>query len=162
MDEAIDSGDEGRVIEALRSVKRAQMSDEAISRIKSLLTKTRSPRVRNAAALALADSRIAGTDKLLIELLKRPSTKGARGTLLYALEELKAKVPLAVLTKIIADDTYEAREEALDLLSTQGKFPHRQIEKALAVLQPMTRSQKTERANAAKAAIELLTENTGA
>jgi hypothetical protein len=52
----------------------------------------------------------------LVNLLERRETKGARGTLLYVLEQLRAEVPLMVLASIIVEDSYEAREEALSLI----------------------------------------------
>jgi len=81
-----------------------------------MLENAKSPRVRNAAALALADLRAGVAKEKLIDLLARPDTRGARGSLLYALDQLRADVPLTILAEIIANDTYEAREEALAII----------------------------------------------
>jgi HEAT repeat protein len=50
-----------------------------------ILEKTKYSRVRNAAALALADLRANDAKDNLIDLLTQPDTRGSRGSLLYAL-----------------------------------------------------------------------------
>jgi hypothetical protein len=61
--------------------------------------------------------RAPGAKDALKRLLKRPDTIRARGTLIYALDELGADVPLPVLADIILNETYEAREEAVGLVA---------------------------------------------
>jgi hypothetical protein len=111
------AGDEGRLVAELRSLK-SQRSRRAprVAKALEILEKTNSARVRNAAALALADLRTDAAKDRLIDLLSRPDTTGSRGSLLYALDRLGADVPLAVLAEIIVDDAYEAREEALTFI----------------------------------------------
>jgi hypothetical protein len=48
--------------------------------------------------------------------IARPDTRGSRGSLLYALGQLGAAIPLPILAEIITDDSYEAREEALTFI----------------------------------------------
>jgi hypothetical protein len=111
------AGDEGRLVQELRSLK-TQRSPRALRAAKAMhaLEHTNSSRVRNAAALALLDLHVGSAKDALISLLKRPDTKGSRGTLLYALEQLGVDVPLAVLAEIIVNESYEAREEALSFV----------------------------------------------
>jgi HEAT repeat protein len=116
------SGKEGRLVDELRVLK-SQRSRRGtrVAKAMQILEQTNSARVRNAAALALADLRALCAKEALINLLTQPETRGARGTLLYALEQLGADVPLAILADIIADESYEAREEALGLIE-QGRI----------------------------------------
>jgi hypothetical protein len=112
------AGDEGRLVEELRSLKSQRSPRQArIAKATQILEQTNSSRVRNAAALALTDMRAREAKDALINLLTRPDTIGSRGTLLYALEQLKADVPLPILAEIILNESYEARGEALGLIS---------------------------------------------
>jgi HEAT repeat protein len=114
---ALFAGDESRLIEELRNLKSQRTPRQArAAKAMQIFEKTNSSRVRNAAALALTDLRAPGAKEALIGLLMRPETKGSRGTLLYALGELRADVPLPALLEIVLDESYEAREEALDLI----------------------------------------------
>jgi HEAT repeat protein len=102
------------LVEELRRLKSQRSPREPrVAKAAQILEQTHSSRVRNAAALALADLRAHSAKDALINLLTRPDTQGSRGTLLYALEQLGADVPLPILADIIANDSYEAREEAL-------------------------------------------------
>jgi hypothetical protein len=115
---ALSAGDEGRLVAELRNLK-SQRSSRAsrINKAVQILEQTSSSRVRNAAALALADLRATSAKDLIINVLTRSSTTGSRGTLLYALEQLRVNVPLLTLAEIIVNDSYEAREEAVGLIS---------------------------------------------
>ena len=121
-DAAIGSGDEDRITGALDAIGRSGGSLAECSRIMELAKETRSPVVRNAAAIALADLGVDGADELLIDLIKRGETRGANGTLLYALREMNAYVPLSVLIDILTEDcTYEALEGVLDLIADNAE-----------------------------------------
>jgi HEAT repeat protein len=115
---AVSVGDEGRLIAELRSLKskRSPRGSRA-AKAMQILENTNSSRVRNAAALALADLRAANAKDVLIDLLTRSNTVGSRGTLLYALDQLGANVPLPVLADVISSESYEAREEALAFIA---------------------------------------------
>jgi len=114
------AGNQDRLVEALHHVKseKSPRQDRA-SQVLRILKETDSPRVRNAAAIALADMKVTTAKDELIKLLARDATKYSRGSLLYALEEMNAEIPLTVLADIIASDDYEAREEALRFLERQ-------------------------------------------
>ena len=116
LEDAERSGDETRLAEELRNA-----GPDVAPKVIGILERTRSPRVRNAAALALADMRAAGARDSLIEALRNAETRGHRGTILYALDELGANLPLSLLIDIIVHDPYEAREEALGFL-TSGRI----------------------------------------
>jgi HEAT repeat protein len=114
-------------------------------------------RVRNAAALALADLRAGNAKDALIDLLKRQDTKGSRGTLLYALGELGADLPLPVLADIIADESYEAREEALTFLASgRIEYSAQEFARARARLEAAQLSADAERSEAIRRALEYL------
>jgi HEAT repeat protein len=132
--------DEATVEEFDRLVQ--QGADDADKEmILRLAETTRSPRVRNAAAIAMADLGIAGAGQLLVRLLGRDDTKGHRGTLLYALEELGEEVPLPVLVCVLLDGHYESREQALDLIGKeQIAFTMDQLDAAIAELSGLASS----------------------
>jgi hypothetical protein len=110
--------DESRLIAELRNLKSQRSPRESrAEKAKQILEQTNSRRVRNAAALALADLRARNAKDVLIKLLTRADTRGSRGTLLYALQQIGADVPLPILADIIIEEAYEAREEALALLA---------------------------------------------
>jgi HEAT repeat protein len=125
-----------------------------------ILEQTNSARVRNAAALALADLRAHNAKEALINLLTRPETQGARGTLLYALKQLGANIPLPILADIIADESYEAREEALGLI-VQGRIEcsTEEFARARAKLEAAHASADGERSEAIGRALEYLGTN---
>jgi HEAT repeat protein len=155
---ALASGDEARLVSELRTIKgRRTPREERIQRVLQILDETASPRVRNAAALALADMRAVSAKEKLVELLTRTDTQPSRGTLLYALDELGAKIPIRALTALIAEGSYEAREEALGFLS-RSKFEATDGDLRLArrELERVSDSRDAERADAAKAGLEIL------
>lgn len=116
------NGNEDRIIEELRKISSLRTSRRArASIITRVLENTESPRVRNAAALALADMRMRSAKEKLIDVLRKPGTRGSRGTILYALEELDVNVPLSLLIDLILNDSYEACQEALDFIAS-GKI----------------------------------------
>src|SRR5262245_17712912 len=89
--------DESRLIEELPNMKSRRSPRQArVARAIQTLEQAGSTKIRNAAALALADLRADSAKDALIDLLKRHDTKGSRGTLLYALQELEADLPLPV------------------------------------------------------------------
>jgi hypothetical protein len=150
--------DEGSLIEELRKLKSRRSPRPArAARAVQILEQTGSARVRNAAALALADMRADAGKDALIDLLKRHDTKGSRGTLLYALQELGADLPLPVLADIITEESYEATEEALNFLakglvedSAEG------FARARARLEAALLSADAERSQAIRRALEYL------
>jgi hypothetical protein len=119
LEAAFRSGDEDRLVEELRKVPSRKRSQHIRRLVVQILETTNLPRVRNAAALALADMRITSVKDKLIDVLRKPETKGYRGTILYALDELGVKLPLSLLVDLIVQDSYEAREEALDFLASR-------------------------------------------
>jgi HEAT repeat protein len=152
------SRDEGRLIEELKKLKN-QRSPRRSRGAKALqiLEQTNSSRVRNAAALALADLRKHSAKDALTNLLTRPDTKGSRGTLLYALEQLGAEAPLPVLADIIANESYEAREEALALIAHhRSECSPEEMAGAQARLEAADASADPERSQAILRALEYL------
>lgn len=155
---ALAVGDEGRLVAELRNLK-SQHSPRGPRVAKALqaLEQTRSSRVRNAAALALVDLRARSARDVLVGLLTHPDTRGSRGSLLYALDQLGADVPLPILAEIIVGDAYEAREEALTFITSDRiecsaeEFAH-----AKAALEAAIASADAERLHAIQQALKLL------
>ncbi len=80
------------------------------------LMETKNPRIRNKLALALSDVRYEGVEEKIIELLKSDSTKGCRGTLLYALEPLNYIDQIEFIFKLLKDDSFKTRWQAYNLI----------------------------------------------
>jgi hypothetical protein len=159
LEAAIRSGDEGRVVDVLETMGRGRASPAELGLIKDLARETCSPVVRNAAAIALADLNAAGGDELLIGLIKRKDTRGANGTLLYALREMNAYAPLPVLIEILAEDhTFEALEGVLDLIADNiGRYSDEEKAEAVSRLKPLSISAHRHRSHSAKLATRYLT-----
>jgi hypothetical protein len=155
------AGDESRLVAELRSLKSQRSPRQPrLAKALQILEQTNSARVWNAAAMALADLRAGGAKNALINLLTRPETQGSRGTLLYALEKLRADVPLTILAQIILDESYEAREEALSLIA-RGRIEcsAEEFAGARARLDAARMSANDERSQAARRALEYLSVN---
>lgn len=80
------------------------------------LQSTENNKLRNEIALALSDIGHNAAVEPIIEVLVRPKTKGSRGTLLYALENLEYFSHIETITGFIGDDTFEASLQSLLLL----------------------------------------------
>jgi HEAT repeat protein len=158
LDWALSSNDDETAVEILRGIKRLRTPRaERVARAMRALDRTTSSRVRNAAALALADMRAKQATDSLIALLQHSETKHARGTLLYALEELDARVPLSILVDLMVNDSFEARQEALRFIS-KGRFSYDEaaLHKAVRRLRSLSRSPDHELAEAGRSALESL------
>jgi HEAT repeat protein len=153
------TGDENKVVEALRHVKSETSRRSGRARqVLKILRETESPRVRNAAAIALADMNVTTAKDELIKLLSRDETKKSRGTLLYALEEMNAKIPIGLLAEIVANDRYEARAEALRFIADQRiQYNANELRHAIQKLQKALRSLSGEQEAAVLAALDYLT-----
>jgi hypothetical protein len=104
--------------------------------------------------LALADLRANDAKDELIDLLTRPDTRGSRGSLLYALGQLGAAIPLPILAEIIANDSYEAREEALTFIgSNRIEYSADEFANAKATLETAAISADPERLQAIRRAL---------
>ena len=158
-DAVIGSDDENRIVDALDAIGRSHASSAERGRIMELARETRSPQIRNAAAIALADLGVDGADQLLIDLIKRKETRGANGTLLYALRELNAYVPLPVLIDVITEDrTYEALEGVLDIIANNAaKYDAEEKAEAVSRIKPLLTSADAHTSHTAKLAIKYLT-----
>jgi hypothetical protein len=152
------SEDENRLVEELRNVRGLRTSRNARMRqVIEILRHSKSIKVRNAAALALADMRATDAEPELIQLLTRADTAGSRGTLLYALDELGSLVPLQILTAIALGEGYEARAEALNLIDTNKLlYPDSERRGVIKKLRAAQSGPDAERSTAARLVIEYL------
>ena len=152
---ALDADD--AAIEELDRLVRHGADDAERQMILRLAETTSSPRVRNTAAIAMADLGIDGAAQLLVRLLARDDTKGHRGTLLYALEELGEEIPLPVLVSVLLDGNYESREEALDLLGKeQITFTMEQLDAAITAMSGLAASDDAYTADVGRTAVRWL------
>jgi HEAT repeat protein len=155
LEEAFLRGDEDQLVDELRKVSRQKPRRRGGIVIR-ILEETNSPRVRNAAALALADMRMKRAKDKLIDVLKRPDTKGYRGTILYALDELGVNLPLSLLVDLLIQDTYEAREEALGFLGSGKIDCDEDLNRLRQKLRASLQSADEERSHAVNTALQYL------
>lgn len=117
LEAALFSGDENKIVNELRQIRSKKSSRLArVRQALDVLQRAKSPRVRNAAAIALADMKGIEATDVLVDMLRRQEIKNSRGTLLYALDQLGADIPVDVLIELILHDSYEARQEAVNLI----------------------------------------------
>ncbi|WP_270170244.1 HEAT repeat domain-containing protein [Paenibacillus sp. SYP-B4298] len=109
---------EGKIEEAIKTIqfigdtKDGSYMNTLIMHLKS----TENNKLRNDIALALSDLGDRIAVEPLIEVLVHPKTKGSRGTLLYALENLDYRSHIETITGFIGEDTLEASMQSLLLL----------------------------------------------
>ena len=152
---------EDRLVYALKNpppVGDAQ-KPELVELITRILGDTRSDRIRNAAALCLTD--LIGRDaaKSIADVIRQPDMPRAAGSLLFALNEVEACLPLDLLVEVIARGSLEAQGEALTFLEdervedcTDGDF-----ERARKRLRDLSNSAESDTArDAARIALEYM------
>lgn len=101
--EAVRRGDLDLIIATLDGIGPADKQPDLEQTTLDLL-KSKDRRIRNAAAIALADLGSTKAVEYLKKLIVDSDTKGARGTLLYALEELRAPIELGLLVRLLKDE----------------------------------------------------------
>jgi hypothetical protein len=89
---------------------------EAAAAISNVLKQTRSNPVRNAAAIALTDLIGAAATDTIVDVLERPEMASSAGSLLFALNEVEARLRLDLVVDLIERGSLEAQGEALTLL----------------------------------------------
>ena len=153
---ALRSGDESRQVAALRSLSDGpNTARERVLPVLNILRHTESNLVRNAAAIALADMNAPEAIGVIIELLKRKEIE-SKGTLLYALDELDALVPISILVDLILSGPYEPREEAVNLIEARRFEYDMDPEQVESKLQPTSLPPDAELREAAQRALEAL------
>ncbi|WP_436531894.1 HEAT repeat domain-containing protein [Actinoplanes sp. HUAS TT8] len=96
---------------------------EAVPVMLEVLATTPDTRVRNGVAYALSAMRIPETFDVVVALLREERTRGARGTLLFALRPFDCLSILPLLVEIVIDDTWESSREAAYLISEVEVIP---------------------------------------
>jgi len=156
---ALDPENEDVTVSSLKHAADDPRSTWRPEKLSALLEQTGSNRVRNAAAIALADLKAAESAAGIAALIVQPEIAAASGTLLYALDRLGATVPLEAFLSVIAHGSYEARGEALELLHadrvdlSEVEDPERLIER----LEAIVRDGKVDAAEAAAESLAVLT-----
>lgn len=111
------SGSESYLSEVLASITGPWSTVfNRVGEIIEILDETASPKVRAAAAMALADVNATEAIAPLITVLQRPDIAKSSGTLLYALSKLGGSIPLGLLVSLIQNGSFEGRAEALTFL----------------------------------------------
>lgn len=104
-------GDEDTIIDGIGRVTTEWSSH--VRDITEILRGTQSSRVRDTAALALVDMGAKTAGDSIVDVLRRPDIARHAGTLLYALDELAASIPLDLAVSLIENGSYEARAETI-------------------------------------------------
>lgn len=127
-----------------------------LDEIAAILDGTRSNRLRNAAALALADRHAPGLAERLATLLASPDIAKSAGTLLYALDRTGGPLPADAFLNLIMNGSYEARAEALEFL-VEDRLTVAGPDQARDLLTKLLAIRASDDAEAAGAAREALT-----
>lgn len=94
----------------------------------ALLRDTVSARVRAAVAMTLADLRATDAIGPLLDVLGRPELAKTSGTLVFALSELGASIPIDLAVSLIATGSFEARAGVLELMEEGRIVPFSEAE----------------------------------
>jgi len=121
------------MLDVLNGLSRGDRTDDLENALLRVLATTADPRMRNAAAVALADLGSEIAPSVIRGLLVSPSTEGCRGTLLYALREMGGKLPLGLMVSSLAGNVGEAQEELLEFLEDGLVEPVSEAERAATV-----------------------------
>lgn len=152
------SEDDG-VLAALDRLADVELSPEVRFAVACDIVRSASEdRARNAAAIALADLGDARAADAIAEVLRRPGMARSAGTLLYALLELDAALPIDLLTRMVIEGSYEARNEALTMMERGNVVPFdaEAGRRSGEALSHVARASDPEAAEAAGAALDLL------
>lgn len=145
--------DEHVIVHQLGALRDSDKSDENRQRFAlDHLESAGSPGVRNAAALALSDLGLRSCVANIVDVIMRPGVAASAGTLLYAIEELGGELPFSAFVHVLENGSYEARQQALDLLSSC----HVAVNGSLEKLEALSVVSDQELAAAAREALALL------
>ena len=108
------------------------MADRIQEAVDLLMRPNQTARARNEAAIALADLGAKRAIGRIEKLLWLPETKGARGSLLYALAELGADLEPELLAKLLIEDGGEVQYECLRAIeagrvAARGTIPEQAV-----------------------------------
>ena len=117
-------GDESLVVGALKNLRNeaSRQDKELLSMdVLDILQETQSARIRDAAAIALVDLGVRQSVMKIVDVLRRPGFAKSSGTLLFALNEIQASLPLSVLMQVVVEGSFESRNQAMFFLE-EGRF----------------------------------------
>lgn len=117
-----------------------------------------SPKVRNAAAILLTDLIGREAASSIVSVLRRPGIGKSSGSLLFALNEVDASIPLDLAVQLIETGSLEAQGEALTFLEHGRIIPFAadDFDQALARLEALKGSQDANIANAVGIALDYM------
>jgi hypothetical protein len=127
-----------------------------------LLSRAQTPSERNRAAIELADLGAKGEIGTIKKQLWLPATKGARGTLLYALAELGADLDPILLVNLLIGEGGEVQYECLRAIEGGRVTSRHELPAQAMRLREAAGTEKDEdRRDAIEAAAELFEEMAG-
>lgn len=156
--EAMRGGDEDALVAALDGLRDRVPAPNVLKDVAEILQSTQSRRVRNTAALALADNGRAEMSEPIVATLRDERVAGEAGTRLFALGELGGILPLDVAVRLIAKGSFEARAETLTVFEL-GRVDRSDAEtcrSAKAALTALSTDARTDIAEAAELALAFL------
>jgi hypothetical protein len=89
---------------------------ELLTAFSNALIEANEPKTRNRIAIAMQDLGDRKALVPLIDAIRNPNTKGARGTLIYAMSEFNPIEYIFDLVKLVIEDSYESSGNALDIV----------------------------------------------
>lgn len=89
----------------------------AVPAMLEVLGATSDASVRNSVAYALSAMRVPEAFEVVVDLLRQERTRGARGTLLYALRPFDCTSILPLLVDLVIEDAWESAREAAYLIT---------------------------------------------
>jgi hypothetical protein len=135
---ASDNFNQSRLAELLET----RITDDLEQQMLAALPRTDDPRLRNIIALKIAeDGSPVGKQTsvpILKKLLEEPRTNGCRGTLLYALHEMREPLPLAFLLDQIAGSniSYEVQSEVFEIIQeNMSRFSSQEIKSSFRLVE---------------------------
>ena len=155
--------DEDTIVDALKNLRVdiSEQDRELLSvHVFELLQETTSQRIQNAAALKLVDLGINQTTMRIVDFLRRSDLAEVSGTLLFALNEIDASIPLDIIVDVIENGSFEARNQSM-LFLEEHRFIDAEpvcIEAMIARLSKLVESKDEEQAEAAEFARFYLSE----
>jgi hypothetical protein len=133
------------------------LDDEMKRGLLITLAQTMDARRRNIIALKLAENGVGEAIPILTRLMHLPDTAGNRGTLLYSLDELGAKLQPKELLHLMMTDTYEVQTQAFEMLENRvDQMASADLRIMLNMVLDQAPSLDTEHREAAAVASELL------
>ena len=138
-----EAGREDQVLDLLQGIRDVDAPHAVrVAAVKAYLKDAQSSLIRGYAALALVDLEGPKAAADILDVLRRPGAAEQSGTLLFALSEIEASLPLEIAAATADRGSYEAQNEVLAAVE-EGRilpFDHDVEDHAVAIVTPLLKS----------------------